>query len=247
MAEFTFYPDADPGDTSVDGYVYHDEANLTWLALRGAAGTAAVSSTTVMSLNRYQCGSAANRYNRIFRCIILFDTSELPDDCVILSATLSLYGSVKVDNTGAKPNVNIYTSNPANDNALQASDYAQVGSVPLCDTPIGYDAFSLVGYNDFLLNAAGILAINKTGISKFGTRSANYDVPGIAPAWLTFPATSYLRAHSADAVEGLWPKLFIVTEEPAGWTGDIAGVTDPASIMGIDVAGIETVKGVVSS
>lgn len=36
--------------------------------------------------------------------------------------------------------------------------------------------------------------------------------------------------------------------EPAvGWTGEIAGVTDPASIMGIDVEGIETVKGVPST
>ncbi len=35
-------------------------------------------------------------------------------------------------------------------------------------------------------------------------------------------------------------------EVPPGWTGEIAGVTNPASIMGVDVADIETVKGVVS-
>lgn len=34
---------------------------------------------------------------------------------------------------------------------------------------------------------------------------------------------------------------------PPGWTGSVAGVTDPASIMGIDVEGIETVKGVSST
>lgn len=34
---------------------------------------------------------------------------------------------------------------------------------------------------------------------------------------------------------------------PPGWLGTIAGVTDPASIMGVDVEDIESVKGVVSA
>lgn len=33
-------------------------------------------------------------------------------------------------------------------------------------------------------------------------------------------------------------------EEVVGWTGEIAGVTNPASIMGVDVANIKSVKGV---
>jgi len=32
----------------------------------------------------------------------------------------------------------------------------------------------------------------------------------------------------------------------AGWTGKISGVTNPAKIMGVDVANIHSVKGVVA-
>lgn len=31
---------------------------------------------------------------------------------------------------------------------------------------------------------------------------------------------------------------------PAGWTGKISGVTNPAKVMGVDVANIAKVKGV---
>ena len=34
---------------------------------------------------------------------------------------------------------------------------------------------------------------------------------------------------------------------PVGWTGKIAGVTNPAKIMGVDVANIAKVKGVASA
>ena len=37
-----------------------------------------------------------------------------------------------------------------------------------------------------------------------------------------------------------------IEEAPVGWTGKISGVTNPAKIMGVDVANIAKVKGVVS-
>jgi len=38
-----------------------------------------------------------------------------------------------------------------------------------------------------------------------------------------------------------------IEEVPVGWTGKISGVTNPAKIMGVDVANIAKVKGVVSA
>ena len=39
MASQTFYPDADPETSSVDGWAKHnDESGITWSALQGAAG-----------------------------------------------------------------------------------------------------------------------------------------------------------------------------------------------------------------
>lgn len=39
-------------------------------------------------------------------------------------------------------------------------------------------------------------------------------------------------------------QVFVTIEYTTGWTGKIAGVTDPAKIMGVAVADIESVKGV---
>lgn len=43
------------------------------------------------------------------------------------------------------------------------------------------------------------------------------------------------------------PPTLYVQYNPAGWSGKIAGVTDPAKIAGVDVANIEKVKGVASA
>jgi len=39
----------------------------------------------------------------------------------------------------------------------------------------------------------------------------------------------------------------VVDYTPTGWTGKISGVTNPAKVMGVDVANIKSVKGVVSA
>ena len=50
-------------------------------------------------------------------------------------------------------------------------------------------------------------------------------------------------AHSYDGSATYAPKL-VVTFTPPGWSGKISGVTNPAKVMGVDVANIKSVKGV---
>lgn len=54
---------------------------------------------------------------------------------------------------------------------------------------------------------------------------------------------------SSSGVDDTWSGyttdgLFEVWGNPLGWTGKISGVTDPAKVMGVDVANIASVKGV---
>ena len=208
----TFYPDADPETSSVDGNAYQSSTNVAWSTLVGAAGTNADPSGNSAYI-RFDAGTTTNLWNRIYRLITLFDTSSLPDDASISAVMLSLHGmSSKADGCSATPSINVYSSDPASNINLVAGDYDCLGSSALCDTPIAY-ADWLEGntadqfYNDFTLNAAGIAAISRTGVSKFGFR-LNYDVDNNAPNWVSGGST-YLKAYTAEKGAGFKPKLVV--------------------------------------
>ena len=182
MATTNFYPNAHPETTSVDGYCYHNQNHTAWAALVAAAGNAVYDSSDTMQIIIFSSAST-NNWSQICRAILLFDTSALGAGCTILSATLHLTGCAKVDNLGITPSINIYGATPASNTALAATDYANVGSTPFCDTEITYASFNNGSWNIFALNVAGLAAIDSEGISKFSIRNANYDVSGTPPTW----------------------------------------------------------------
>ncbi len=221
----TFYPDAHPETTSVDGYVgstaYASEAGVDWATLRADAGgqagdTQALYGTITDFLS--DITPHTNKWRYLYRCIILFDTSGLPDSATISAATLSLYGHTKTDPTSNTPDVNIYSSAPASDTALVNGDFDSLGDAPLCGTPITYGNWNILGYNDFIFNAAGLATISKTGVSKFGTRGGTkYDITGAsAPTWGSYVRT-YIYGYMAEQGNGYKPKL-VVTYSTGGGT-----------------------------
>ncbi len=101
---------------------------------------------------------------------------------------------------------------PSN-NALVVGDYGNTGSTEF-STAITYTNWSTTGYNDFALNASGLAAISKTGVSKFSTRNANYDVANVAPPWRV-DAGTHIIAYAADqAGTANDPKLVVVHSVP---------------------------------
>lgn len=222
MAELVVYPDAHPEVSSIDGRVDHRTgpigggSGISWADLVAGAGTAKNDVLAHLTFIYMECGSDTNRYYHLIRGIFLFDTSPLPDDAQIISATLSLYGVIKIDAGNWLPDVNIYAAAPASNKALEAGDFDSLGSTPFCDTPIGYNDWNIAGYNDFVLNADGLAAISKTGVTKFGARNANYDVAGVAPIWQeTFNLDRYaFTCYCAEKGDGFKPKLTITYSLP---------------------------------
>lgn len=211
MPVLTVYPDAHPEITSVDGYIKHVtayDAGLTWADMIIAAGTEGNAHFDRIYI-LIKAASGVDTWMQLGRGILLFDTSALPDNASIQSAVLSLYGCAKIDQLGITPNLNIYSCLPNSNTDIIAGDFDTLGFIPYCDTPISYAAWSLVGYNDFILNAAGLAAISKTGITKLGTRNANYDVAGVAPPNWANQQSSYLYCYTADKGGGYRPKLVI--------------------------------------
>ena len=148
----------------------------------------------------------------LYRGVYLFDSSGLPDNATISAATLSIYGEAKVDNITITPNVNIYSSAPASNTALEAGDFDSLGTTAY-STAISYSSFSDTGYNDFVLNASGRSAISKTSVSKFGARNANYDVAATPPTWAG-EAASFFTIYASEQGVGYKPKLVVTYTAP---------------------------------
>ena len=230
MAELTFYPDAHVEVSSVDGHV-QDATDDTWANKVADPGTAAED-----TLDRFYiqvgCAITENIFTYIYRSIILFNTSDLPDTCIITAATLSLFGAVKADTMSCAPTLNVVSSAPASPTGLVGGDYDSLGNVntnPFCDTPITYASFNMGTpgtANVFVFNAAGRAAISKDGITKLGLKLANYDYPGATqPNWVS-DGYAYFRPWSADKGTTYRPKLVVtytVVPTPVA-DGDLIGI-----------------------
>ena len=178
MGQIIVNPDAHVETSTVDGSVEHDDlsASLSWHQIVTAAGSDHDDDSTSMScVMLWASAGVANKWRRCSRVIMLFDTSSIPDDATVSSATLQVYGRSKFDGLPCTPDVCVYASNPTSDDDLINTDYATLGTTELSNV-ITYGAFDAAGWNTFTINGAGLALINKTGITKFGLRNANYDV-----------------------------------------------------------------------
>lgn len=211
----TYYPDAHPESTSVDGMVRHIADSSTWAQIRDGVGNNSDDDDDWEYLVRWQCDSQTDRYDHLHRSIFLFDTSAIPDGATILSAILSIYTFSTFRNDASWDiKANIYSSNPASNTALVGGDYDSLGTTPLCDTDIAFaniKGFLNPGYNNFTLNTTGLAAISKTAITKLGLREVTYDVGDTPPPW-TANYIFYISGYLAEKGGDFRPKLVITYE-----------------------------------
>ncbi len=231
----TYYPDADPETSSVDGQVVRWVPGSTWSSLHDSAGNDHYDATGAVEDLVY-ADSTPDQWIGIKRGIVLFNTSELPDSAIIQSAVLSLYGDSKIGlPSGWTFDTNIYSANPASNIDLVNADYGTLGTTTYSDTALSFESVLLGGYNDFSLNSAGLAAISKTGVSKFGVRNSNYDAANSAPPWSSL-AICYVRFSQAEAGAGYKPKLVVTykpqsTRSPKWAAGKVGGAL---SFDGVD-------------
>ena len=137
----------------------------------------------------------------IYRDALFFDTSSLPDNAVITSATLSLWGATAAPATDFY--VTVVDGSSLND-PLVVGDYGYLGGQTTSGGELNTAGYSPGGpYNDIVLNAAGIGWISRTGMTKFGLRSSR-DITSSAPSG------DEIVAFSSNE-EILHPPMLVVT------------------------------------
>ncbi len=206
----TFYPDADPETTSVDGRTGRDvDPGVDWSVLRSGAGVfnSDTAATLVASLGTL---STTNKWATMQVAMALFDTSAIADTDTIDSGILSFFGSSKVDNFAQS--VVVTLSNPASNTAIVNADYDDhvTDMTPeISASRITVADWSTTAYNDFALDADGTGNVSKTAITKFGYLFSG-DFDNVEPTWVSSVGGN-AQSHSAD-VAGTTndPKLVVV-------------------------------------
>lgn len=235
MASLTFYPNAHPEATSVDGWVVADGgvSGLDWATLIAHPGTDSKDDGKTATVG-ITSSPNEDKWRYLFRVPLLFDISSMPSGIIVTSITLTILSKSSTDNLDINPDICVFDSAPASNIALVAGDFDSFGNTPLSNAIPMIGGWNGSGSNTFTFNAAGIAAVLAAiagdGILKLGLRNANYDVAGVAPAW-KYSATglsSNFNFYIAEQGGTARPKLTInflegapvVTTNPAS---DIAG------------------------
>jgi hypothetical protein len=209
----TFYSEAgDPGTTVVDGLVMRNNQQETFAQLHDGVGTFADNTTATQLIGIDASGTSA-KFGGIYRFIILFDTSSIPDTDTVSAATLSFYGVSKDSGLGT-PDIYITSSTPASNTTLVSGDYTQLGTTSFGS--IVWASLSVSAYNDFNLNGTGISNVSKTGISKFGARSS-WDIlnDSTGLTWVAWQ-DSGLNIRSSDQAGTSSDPTLVVTHAVSG-------------------------------
>jgi len=158
----TFY------STSGDGHIRQNKA--TWIETHddtigesvGYAGT----ENTISSVDNY--GAVV-----IIRGFLPFDTSSIPDNATITSATLYLYTTYigDHDNDG-NDFIGIIKTTQANAYSLILEDYDQLGTIEGSGR-LDLGNMILNSYNSYNLNSTGLSWIDKGGITNLGIREGH--------------------------------------------------------------------------
>ncbi len=141
----TFYSSAS------DGYIYKTGTNYTTVH-NSATGTVSA------AISVFRIGQKGTSYG-VYRAFVFFDTSSIPSNATIISATLSLYGSTDFSDTDF--DIIIRNGQPTYPHyPLATGDYYYANCSGDGGT-FNTSSFSVSGYNDISLNADGLSWIQK--------------------------------------------------------------------------------------
>jgi hypothetical protein len=221
MANLVARPNADPETVCFDGDVtYIDVGDTTWAGMRGAATGTPVDDAPRLTQVIFN-GNAAGSWSTLARCIMGFDTSSLGAGATISAATLGLRTNADPITNDLTQSLNLSTiTAPASATAITDTDYAvaKYGSTKLSDTDRALAGMASDTDYSFTLNASGLSAISKTGITWLALRYVS-DITNTEAGSPGAFASSQVVFHSAEAATEAHRPVLTVTFTPAAGGG----------------------------
>uniref|UniRef100_A0A6M3XS40 Uncharacterized protein n=1 Tax=viral metagenome TaxID=1070528 RepID=A0A6M3XS40_9ZZZZ len=169
-----------PTPTPSGGFIFDESGHLSkdgndWDVVHDAAtGTPYEGAERMYTVTRVTAGGVYHCY----RCALRWNTASIPNTATIKAATLSLY-AYAVTVTGTH-HLYIVSGEDLGD-TMDITDYGNLLAHVTPLAPIVSVAdLTLDAYNNFILNAAGLALISKTGWTKFGIRVSD-DINDVLP------------------------------------------------------------------
>jgi len=186
--------------SSYDGFNSYWLVNTSSYALVHDHATGAVTRTADTFVVG-QTSILGGSFWAIYRMMLFFDTSTLPDDCTIINATLQLY--LYDDQSDSDFNITLQNGQPTYPHTpIQEMDY---GYTHYSGNGGAFNTSGLAaGYNNLTVSATGLTWISTTGYTKLCARS-NKDISSISPAgdeWVSFWTTEKGEAYSPKLIIG---------------------------------------------
>ena len=169
-ASTTTYFDANSYSRTIE-----NQSAENWATVHDASTGTIQDNTTEIWTNAWHY---VGQYYLVDRAFLFFDTSSLPDSCIIINASLQIFYF-----GGQGSNLTIQNGQPTYPHyPLISSDYA----ISHYSGNGGSRVFSQGGtptWNNYniTMTAEGLTWINKTGITKLAVFEGVYDIPNIAP------------------------------------------------------------------
>lgn len=217
FSTLTQYPGSIGTGNPLDGFVARTSVNQTLTDLRAGAGTYADNSSADIPFGSLECSATSNQFAALKRSLVFFDTSALTSGATISAAILSVNSKGKYSGGGTAPDAHIAQGNATATNALQNSDYTQTNHGTTSFGSVAYASWPADGtYADFTLNASGISAISKTGISKFSGQLSWDIANSFGGTWANGRVWEIYCYTSKTALTTKDPKLVVTYTLPAG-------------------------------
>ena len=216
----TVNPDGHEEVSSVDGQVGNIGQDAAWATVIAGAGGYSVDNTAHLYPFIARASNTNNQYAQCMAGIILFNTSTLTGGANISAGVFSLHGDTRYNNLNGEASANsalvLVASNPNSNTALTGTDFGTRGSTSF-GVSVKQDSWNDAGYNDITLNANGLAAISKTGISKFATRGGwDFNATTTGLTWTADGPQGFEVIAADTAGTSTDPKLVVTYTLPAG-------------------------------
>ena len=187
-------------------------------SLRNGAGTGADPTTGYLFFGISSANNNnANLYGLFQRTEFLFDTSGLPDNAIVINATVSIWSGTSSSflNQLGSTSYGITGVNPVTPGVVSQNDYQKVINTRYSDKDIPQASVANYNYNSWVFNANGVSSISKTGWTNVVVRTKwdiENDTTGLT--WLSSGKTTQILLYAAEGHTGKEPTLTIYYTVP---------------------------------